>query len=276
MRLFPGPTRPQQAAGMRIRPPPSEPWAIRTIPAATAAAAPPEDPPGVRPVSQGLRVGPCRRGSVTGRIPNSGRFVLPTTTNPASRMRRTTKASCCGTKSPNSSEPAVMGSPLTGAPSLIAIGTPANGRSSPGDRLRRGQGVVGVHVDERVDLSIQRPDGVERRPHKLARADLAGADHGGELRRRLEHGLPHAGTSSLRSTCVRSRSARAPAVQQLLGERQVVGSQVRRVVEDRHAALRGLGVADRAPDDAVQELVAEAVLELLERLARGRAACPRC
>ena len=132
MRLFLSPTRPQQAAGMRIEPPPSEPWAIGTIPAATAAAAPPEDPPGVRPVSQGLRVGPCRRGSVTGRIPNSGRFVLPTTTKPASRMRRTTKASCCGTKSPNSSEPAVMGSPLTGAPSLIAIGTPANGRSSPG------------------------------------------------------------------------------------------------------------------------------------------------
>ena len=32
----------------------------------------------MRSVSQGLRVGPKRRGSVTGRIPNSGRLVLPT------------------------------------------------------------------------------------------------------------------------------------------------------------------------------------------------------
>ena len=40
------PTSPQQAAGMRIEPPPSLPWASGTIPAATAAAEPPEEPPG--------------------------------------------------------------------------------------------------------------------------------------------------------------------------------------------------------------------------------------
>ena len=78
---------------MRIEPPPSLPWAIGTIPEATAAAAPPEDPPGVRVVSQGLRAGPKRRDSVTGTIPNSGRLVLPTITKPASRSRRTRKAS---------------------------------------------------------------------------------------------------------------------------------------------------------------------------------------
>src|SRR4051795_12305651 len=87
------PTSPQQAAGILIEPPPSDPWATGTIPAATAAAAPPEEPPGVREVSQGLRVGPKRRGSVTGRIPNSGALVLPTITNPASLIRRTTKLS---------------------------------------------------------------------------------------------------------------------------------------------------------------------------------------
>ena len=43
---------------MRIEPPPSLPWASGTMPAATAAAAPPEEPPGVRSVSHGLRVGP--------------------------------------------------------------------------------------------------------------------------------------------------------------------------------------------------------------------------
>jgi hypothetical protein len=52
------PTSPQHAAGMRMEPPPSEAWAMGTIPAATAAAAPPLEPPGVRLVSHGLRVGP--------------------------------------------------------------------------------------------------------------------------------------------------------------------------------------------------------------------------
>ena len=84
------PTRPLHAAGIRIEPPPSLPCASGTMPPATAAAAPPLEPPGVRSVSHGLRAGPKRRGSVTGRIPNSGMFVLPTSTKPASRMRRVT------------------------------------------------------------------------------------------------------------------------------------------------------------------------------------------
>ena len=41
------PTRPVHAAGIRTDPAPSEPTAALTSPAATAAAAPPEDPPGV-------------------------------------------------------------------------------------------------------------------------------------------------------------------------------------------------------------------------------------
>ncbi len=52
------PTRPQLEAGMRIEPPPSLAWAIGTIPAATAAAEPPLEPPGERSVFQGLRLGP--------------------------------------------------------------------------------------------------------------------------------------------------------------------------------------------------------------------------
>lgn len=42
------PNSPQLAAGMRIDPPPSLPCAIGTMPAATAAAAPPLEPPGLR------------------------------------------------------------------------------------------------------------------------------------------------------------------------------------------------------------------------------------
>ena len=52
------PTRPVHDAGIRIDPPPSLPWASGTMPPATAAAAPPLEPPGVRSVSHGFRAGP--------------------------------------------------------------------------------------------------------------------------------------------------------------------------------------------------------------------------
>jgi len=68
---------------MRIDPPPSLPWATGTMPAATAAADPPEEPPVVLVGSQGFFEAPKRRGSVVGRMPNSGALVLPHTTKPA-------------------------------------------------------------------------------------------------------------------------------------------------------------------------------------------------
>ena len=49
--------RPQAAAGMRSDPPVSDPVATGTIRAASAAPEPPDEPPGVRRRSQGLRVG---------------------------------------------------------------------------------------------------------------------------------------------------------------------------------------------------------------------------
>ncbi len=72
-------------AGMRIDPPPSDACATATIPAATAAALPPLDPPGVRVRSHGLCVAPYATGSVVGTSPSSGVFVRPTITNPALR-----------------------------------------------------------------------------------------------------------------------------------------------------------------------------------------------
>ena len=68
---------------MRIDPPPSLACANGTIPAATAAADPPDDPPGVRDRSHGLWVGPKASGSVVGMIPSSGELVRPTITRPA-------------------------------------------------------------------------------------------------------------------------------------------------------------------------------------------------
>ena len=74
------PTSPQADAGMRIEPPPSFPWAIGTMPDATAAAEPPLEPPVERSVFHGFLAGPYAVDSAVGRIPSSGVFVFPTTT----------------------------------------------------------------------------------------------------------------------------------------------------------------------------------------------------
>ena len=70
----------------------SLPSAAAAIPAATAAADPPLEPPGAREVSHGLRVGPNAEFSVEDPIANSSRLVLPITTAPASCRRSTTVA----------------------------------------------------------------------------------------------------------------------------------------------------------------------------------------
>ena len=83
------PTSPQAAAGIRIDPPPSDAVAAGTSPAATAAAEPPDEPPGVRVASQGLRVMPFASVAVHGKIVSSGTFVIPIGIAPAARSRRT-------------------------------------------------------------------------------------------------------------------------------------------------------------------------------------------
>ncbi len=58
------PLKPQAADGIRKDPPPSEPVASGTMPAAKAAAEPPEEPPAVCSGFHGLRVRPKRAFSV--------------------------------------------------------------------------------------------------------------------------------------------------------------------------------------------------------------------
>src|SRR5690625_707229 len=70
------PKTPHALPGIRIDPPPSLPWATGARRAATAAAAPPLEPPGVRAVSHGLRVGGAISFSVWQLDPNSGVLVL--------------------------------------------------------------------------------------------------------------------------------------------------------------------------------------------------------
>src|SRR3954471_14615238 len=94
------PNRPQQAAGIRTEPPPSLPAAIGTTPEATAADAPPLEPPGVCAGFQGLLTRPNALESETPFSASSGRLVLPKITKPASRYRLTTCA-CASATTPD-------------------------------------------------------------------------------------------------------------------------------------------------------------------------------
>lgn len=105
------PNTPQQEAGILIDPPPSLACAIGTMPAATAAADPPLDPPGVRVRPQGLHVGPNSSGSVLGNNPNSGVLVLATTIRPARLKRETSSVSDGATKSFKTRDPPVRRTP---------------------------------------------------------------------------------------------------------------------------------------------------------------------
>ncbi len=125
------PTRPVNAAGMRVEPPPSLAVATGTRPAATAAAEPPLEPPGVRSSPHGLRVTPHALVLVKLRVPNSGAAVLPTGTPPAARMRATcTESAATGPRPMKGSEPWDVGMPAQSSRSLTPKGTPAKGPGS--------------------------------------------------------------------------------------------------------------------------------------------------
>ena len=74
---------PHNAAGQRSDPVASDPCAIDTMPAATAAAGPPLEPPVDRPRSHGLRVGSNPAGSVVAPAESCGHAAFPTTERPA-------------------------------------------------------------------------------------------------------------------------------------------------------------------------------------------------
>src|SRR3989442_12549131 len=88
-----------KGAGRGMGPPPSVPMWSGPSPAAAAADAPPDEPPGVRSRFQGLRVGPKRRLWVAPIQPKVGVFVLPSMIAPARFMRSTIGASSVGTLS---------------------------------------------------------------------------------------------------------------------------------------------------------------------------------
>ena len=119
------PTTPQRAAGCLMEPPVSDPSAHGASPAATAAADPPEEPPGTRATSHGLNVGPYAEFSVDEPIANSSMFVFPSSERPRARQRSATVASYTGTYPARIFEPAVVSTPAVEMRSLNAIGMPS-------------------------------------------------------------------------------------------------------------------------------------------------------
>ena len=108
------PKTPANEDGIRIEPPPSPPCANGPSPAATCAAAPPLDPPGVRSRFQGLRVIPVSGLSVAPFQPNSGVVVFPRKTPPAPCKRRSSGVSSSGTLPAKIFDPRIVRTPLVG------------------------------------------------------------------------------------------------------------------------------------------------------------------
>src|SRR5260370_4703227 len=95
--------------------------------AATAAAEPPDDPPGTRLKSRGLRTGRNAEFSFDEPMANSSQFILPSTTAPAASMRVTAVQSYGGIYFSRILDPAVVRTPRVLITSLIPTGTPPNG-----------------------------------------------------------------------------------------------------------------------------------------------------
>ena len=91
------PTTPENDAGMRIEPAWSPPIAMSTSPAATTAALPVDEPPGVWPGTRGLMTGPEALVALPPEKEKYSQTVLPTISAPASSRRVTTVASISGT-----------------------------------------------------------------------------------------------------------------------------------------------------------------------------------
>ena len=101
-------------------PPVSVPVATGARRAATAAADPPDEPPGTRSRSQGFRTGPNQLFSFDEPIANSSMLVLPSITMPAWARLRTTVASYGARQFANMREAQVVLIPVVQKMSLLA------------------------------------------------------------------------------------------------------------------------------------------------------------
>ncbi len=129
------PTSPQHAAGIRTEPPPSLPCATGCIPAATADADPPLEPPAVCSRFHGFRAGGHSPPSVTGRNPNSGVEVLPSRIPPEFASRTASSASAGACQFSKFFEPKVVRISFVQSRSLSEYATPNSGSLTPSAAL---------------------------------------------------------------------------------------------------------------------------------------------
>src|ERR1700690_3709391 len=127
---------PVTAGGWRMEPPVSVPVAARHRSPATAAAEPPDEPPGTTLeleflARQGLNTGPKALVSFEEPMANSSRLVLPSITAPASHKFWVTVDSYGGTKLPRILDAAVVRVPLVQNRSLMASGKPSSAPIAP-------------------------------------------------------------------------------------------------------------------------------------------------
>src|SRR5690242_21584347 len=108
-------------------PPVSEPNAATHSSAATAAAAPPLEPPGTQCRFQGFLLGPNAEFSVDDPIANSSRLVLPRRMDCCSFSFAITVASYGGMKFCSMRDAQVVATPSVQRLSLIASGMPVIG-----------------------------------------------------------------------------------------------------------------------------------------------------
>ena len=167
---------------MRIEPAPSEPMAAPARPAAMAAPEPPDDPPGVRWRSHGLRVTPNVGDSVHGVIVSSGTCVLPRITAPG-RAQAADRLGVGGRRRPVGA--AAEGGHLAGDVAVV-LDRDRDAQQRPGI-ARPGARVGLVGLGQRalvegdaigVERRVEPPDPLQVQLGQLARGDLAAADHG--------------------------------------------------------------------------------------------------
>src|SRR5205823_9075587 len=99
-------------------------------PAAAAAPAPPDDPPGDASGCQGFHVRPCNGFTVVTRIESSGVLVRPTMIAPARRRLRTSGESLGAIRLAKAASPFVVAYPSWSIFTLIVTGTPTSGPGS--------------------------------------------------------------------------------------------------------------------------------------------------
>src|SRR3954471_511326 len=128
------PVTPHSEAGWRMDPPVSVAVAMGATRAATAAAEPPELPPGTSRSSHGFLTGPYQLVSFDEPMANSSMLVLPSVTMPAALSLSTTVASYGDTKLSSMREPQLVRTPAVQKMSLCASGSPVSGPAEPSCR----------------------------------------------------------------------------------------------------------------------------------------------